>query len=162
MSILTALTTAVFGTRKVAGTTVFPREIQWDNYSCYARCVLSILRHYGRKVSYGPIKRALKTKPGGTYEYNALPVIRQYGCTARVRTRLTVATLRRALEEGSAVILYVDQGAHVLVVYGLDKEYAYVSEPALSKTLHKRMCRDTLLHRWTGRAVIVRDREKPQ
>lgn len=138
------------------GTTRFPRNIQTDNYSCYARSVQATLRHFGRRTTYARILRELRTVASeGTYEHTAIRFMRRFRLRVSIRNRMTLTQMKQALARDAVVFAYLD-GDHVGVVYGMSDGYVYIADPSLRRAPLGRIPKQAFLRRWDRRGLLVR------
>jgi ABC-type bacteriocin/lantibiotic exporter with double-glycine peptidase domain len=138
------------------GTTYFPRILQLDDHSCYARSVQATLQHFGRRTSYTRILKELRTTEEGTDEAPAVRLLRSFNLRVRPRARMTFTELWNALWADAVVFTYLD-GDHVGVVYGASADYVFLADPSIGKAALGRVPRKVFMRRWDKSGLIVRD-----
>ncbi|MBA2706281.1 MAG: hypothetical protein H0U59_00550 [Gemmatimonadaceae bacterium] len=132
----------------------FPRILQFDNYSCYARSVQAVLTHFGYSVSYKSIVRELRTGVDGTHETPAVKFLRKQGLRVGVRRHMTMRDLHDALARDAVVLAYLD-GDHIGVVYGMGKSYVHLADPSLVRTRLGKIPRQQFRQRWDRSGLTV-------
>ena len=137
----------------------FARSIQWDGYSCGARAVYSVLRHFGRKTTYETVKEALGTDKEGTEQPEFARYLRRCGFIAQMRRQMTMEELREALARGSLALVYLD-GNHVAVAYGMDARSVHLADSAIMSGPFAAVSRARFRERWDREAVLVRPRPR--
>lgn len=139
------------------GTPKFRTSYQKDDYSCGARCVYMILRHFGRKVKYSRVKdQCLTTVQNGTNVSALIGTLRFYGLKVGARPRMAVRGLRKALKSNAVVLVHVD-GDHFAVVHGRDHRFTYIADPDPSRGKIKKHNNAVFAERFTRWGLVVSD-----
>lgn len=139
------------------GTPKFRTSYQKDDYSCGARCVYMILRHFGRKVKYNKIKdQCLTTVENGTTVAALSGVLRFYGLKVGVRPKMAVRGLRNALRQKAVILVHVDS-EHYAIVYGRDHKRTYVADPI--RGLGGKRNNTLFAERWNRWGLVISDPE---
>lgn len=136
------------------GVTTFPRILQLDDYSCYARCVQATLNHWGWPLPYRTICAKLKTTEKGTEQRDAVRCLRGQGLRVLIRHKMTFIDMWNALADDAVVFAYLDSD-HVGVVYGASDNYVFLSDPSIRAPLG-RVPRKKFMQRWDRGGLIVR------
>lgn len=143
----------------VIGVTQFPRFIQYDNHSCYARCVQSILWFHRKLTPIMLIRKALRTDEDGTGETVVIKYLRRRKFRVGVRGSLTMRQITEGLRQGAVILAYVDTD-HVAVVHGIDKRYVYISDPSVTRMPGRRITREAFRRRFDRAGLIVQGPRK--
>jgi ABC-type bacteriocin/lantibiotic exporter with double-glycine peptidase domain len=119
----------------LAGATHFRRSLQLDFYSCGARSVFAVLRHFDRALPYPAVKKRLGTSwSHGTSVLPMVKLMRARGLRVGHRPLMSWRELIRALKRNAAVLVHLD-GDHLAVVHGADAQRVYLADPALTRCL---------------------------
>lgn len=153
-SVLSLARDAVDHVADVSGTVVFPREIQLDDYSCGARSVYAISRHFKMRVSYREVKRVVGTTEEGTEEAPIVAFFRSHGLRVGVRPRLRLEELRRVLEARAVVLISLD-GDHYGVVHAMSDALVWVADPSVLRQQLPFLTKARFKKRWGREGVIV-------
>lgn len=138
------------------GTANFKVSRQRDDYSCGARCVYMILRHFGRKVRYSKIKEQCLTTSNGTNVHSLLGVLRFYGLEVGVRPKMSIRSLRDSLKKNAVVLVHVDV-EHFAVVYGRCRRFTYIADP--DKTAPNKHLNSVFKVRWNCWGLVVSEKQ---
>lgn len=142
----------------LAGTKDFPRCIQYDDYSCGARCVYAIAKQFvpqHRNTRYRRIYQLCEIdKEQGTSTGPLMKAVRSLGLRAPNRTAMRARDLTKALRKQAAVIAWCD-GDHLLVVHGIDDKWVYLSDPSPVRTPGRKQRRATFFNRWMRWGIAV-------
>lgn len=138
------------------GTKSFTRSLQLDNFSCGARSIYSVLRHFGVHRPYGVLKADLGTRPAsGTAVHAMIRVLRVNGLRVGYRPRWSWRSLMKALSVHAVVIVHLD-GDHLGVVHGADDQRIYLADPSIIRCPGRSQPRQKFLSRWTRWGLVVR------
>jgi ABC-type bacteriocin/lantibiotic exporter with double-glycine peptidase domain len=137
------------------GVANFRRSLQRDDYTCGTRCVHMILRHHGKLMPFGTLKRVLRTNPDhGTAIEPMVSLLRKKGFRVGYRPRINMRELRASLRNGAVAIVHLD-GDHLAVVHGMDDSYVYVADPSFYRMPRNRHTHDRFKERWGNWALLV-------
>jgi ABC-type bacteriocin/lantibiotic exporter with double-glycine peptidase domain len=139
---------------EVIGTLDFPRRIQWDRYSCGARCALAIAEHFGVDADYDDVAAAVNLTEKGTSRTPIMRFLRGCGLRVSYREHMSWAQLEAALGKDSVVLVDLD-GDHWSVVHAVNEDYVWMANPSLRQQLGRRVDREDFEARWTGLGVSV-------
>lgn len=146
------------GDEYLIGTLDFPRRIQWDGYSCGARCVRMVTTHFGVKVSYDDIVDGIGMTEDGSSATPITKYLRSCGLSAGYHREMSIEQMQRALIRGSVVIVDMDN-AHWCVVHAMSQTWVWVANPSL-RQLVRQTHHETFANHWTGLGIIVGDRRR--
>lgn len=140
-------------TRGYVGHPAFRRHPQWDTYSCGARSVYAVLKHFGRKATYAEVKKELKTSFEGTCSDEIIRYLRRRGFKVSMRA-MRMKDLERVFQRDGVALVYLD-GDHIAPAYGADRGHVFVADPSLLRWPLKRMPRRLFRQRWDYEAIAV-------
>ena len=141
---------------EVVGTLDFPRHIQWDGYSCGARCTSAIAEHYGLDVSYDDIKTEVNLDEDGTAMTPIMKFFRRRGLSAGRHRKMSWKQFVSALQREAVVLVDLD-GTHWSVAYAASSSHVWVSNPVL-RQFQRKITRACFNKRWTRLGVVISDR----
>jgi ABC-type bacteriocin/lantibiotic exporter with double-glycine peptidase domain len=107
----------------------FPRSIQLDYYSCGAKSTYMILKYFGKRCTYDSVEKQLGTDDNGTSPSDIKRVLRKNGLATHVNTKMGLRDLKKAINEGSPVLVSLYDGWHYSVVYGYSDKLVFVMNP---------------------------------
>jgi ABC-type bacteriocin/lantibiotic exporter with double-glycine peptidase domain len=138
------------------GTKDFKRCWQMDEYSCGARSVYMILRHYGFKISYREVKEGVECDPDGTEVKPIRRFLKEFGLPMRYQPTMYMKDLKKALADGGVVIVAVD-GDHYAVVHGMDlkKKVMAIADPAPARCFWRTQPAKAFRKRWNYWGLVV-------
>ena len=142
----------------IVGTLAFPREVQFDKFSCGSRCVHSACKHYGLEVSHDEIMDGLGTDEDGTAATPIVRFLREQGLRAGYHPRMTFQQLENALGRGSIVIVDLG-GTHWSILTALSRDHAWLADPSLRR-VGRRTTRAGFRERWAGLGIVVSTRPR--
>ena len=137
----------------IIGTVDFKRKVQWDGYSCGAKCVYAAIKHFDIDVDYDDVVDGVNTTEDGTSATPIVKYVRSVGLRAGWRQRMSISQLKRALAGGSVAIVDLD-GTHWAVVHAISDDWVWVADPVIRKFVPK-MLRSQFKARWRREAVVV-------
>lgn len=110
----------------------FPFSIQLNGYSCGSKSVYTVLRYFHRRCTISSVEHQLNTNWEGTDYSDIKRVIRERGLRGREAYRLK--DLKRAIDQGSPVIISLFDNWHWSVLYGYDNSAGvlFVMNPSLN------------------------------
>lgn len=111
----------------------FPRSIQLDFYSCGAKSTYMILKYFGKNCTHESVERQLGTTSDGTSPSDIKRVLKKYGLKVQVNAKMTFRDIRKAINNGSPVLVSVNDGWHYSVVYGYSDTHIFVMNPSLGE-----------------------------
>lgn len=124
----------------------FPTVLQVDEMDCGAAALAIICRHFGRKVSMARVRDAVHTAIDGTSLLGIARGAESLGLSARTakvsKSRLDTMSL-------PAIVHWEDN--HWLVVYDVDANHVWVSDPAKGR---RRLKRSEFEEKWSGYAAF--------
>ena len=124
----------------------FPHVYQVDEMDCGAASLAMICRYHGRKVSLAHVRDAVHTAIDGTSLLGIARGAEELGLTAR-----TAKVSRSRLDAMPLPAIVHWENNHWLVLYRLDQEHAWISDPARGR---RRLKRSELEAKWSGYAAF--------
>jgi ABC-type bacteriocin/lantibiotic exporter with double-glycine peptidase domain len=146
------------GEEEVIGTTEFPRHIQWDGYSCGARCVRMLTTYFGVNVTYEHIVNGIGMTQDGSSATPIVKYLRSCGLSAGYHRSMSWRQLEQALRRQSVVIVDLDN-AHWCIVHAMSPTWVWMANPSL-RQLGRQVHHETFERRWTGLGITVSDRRR--
>lgn len=146
------------GDDEIVGTQDFPRSIQWNGYSCGARCVGMLMTYFNVNVTYEHIANGIGLTEDGSSATPIVKYLRSRGLSAGYHRSMSRAQLEQALRRGAVVIVDLDN-AHWCIVHAMNHTWAWVANPSL-RQLGRKMHLETFEQRWTGLGITVSDRRR--
>ena len=131
------------------------RFIQWNTFGCGAECVRSVLDYYGMNhMSKSELYEELGTTPDeGTDEKKIKRFLQSYGLRTRQMYFGTFRKLRRAIDYGYPVILWIKKEDHWVVLKGYSDDAVYVMDPSAFSVPRREW--STFKRKWRGYGIIV-------
>lgn len=148
----------------VVGTPVqeFERSLQWDGYSCGARCAYMTVQHFGIRTTYAAVKRGVCCTDEGTHESDLVSYLRSKGLFVRRRS-LNLRTLCTELGGGSIIITAMDgdDDPHYVVVHGAEVqgnrvERIYLADPSVFRSMRRTVDVSSFSERWDRESLLIR------
>jgi ABC-type bacteriocin/lantibiotic exporter with double-glycine peptidase domain len=97
----------------------FPRSIQlFDNYSCCAKSVFTILHFYKKPCTPKSVEEQLHTDEDGTTVSNIKRVLNRYGLVFQTLRKPGPRDLKAAIDDDCPVLVSLYAGSHYSVIYG--------------------------------------------
>ena len=124
----------------------FPHLLQVDEMDCGAASLAIICRYHGRKVSIARVRDAVHTAIDGT---SLLGIARGAESLGLMVRTAKVSKSRMDAMPLPAIVHW--ENYHWLVVYGLDGQHAWVSDPARGR---RRLKRSEFEAKWSGFAAF--------
>ena len=146
------------GEDEVIGTPDFPRHLQWNGYSCGARCVRMLTSYYGIDVSYDHIVNGIGMTEDGSSATPIVKYLRSCGLSAGYHRNMNMEQLEAALRRKAVVIVDMDN-AHWCVVHAMNHTWAWVANPSVAQ-LGRQVHLEVFGDHWTGLGIIVSDRRR--
>jgi hypothetical protein len=111
----------------------FTRCIQlFDNYSCGAKSVFTILRYYSKICTPESVEEQLHTDEDGTSVSDIKRVLKRYGLAFQTLRKPGLRDLKAAIDDGCPILITLNDGEHYAVVYGYSSSHIFVSNPSLN------------------------------
>jgi HlyB family type I secretion system ABC transporter len=130
----------------------FPHIYQLDEMDCGAACLAMVCRHFGRRVSMGPVRAAVHTTTDGTSLAGLTRGADALGLAAR-----SVRASKSRLDELPLPAIVHWEGNHWVVVYDVTERHVRVSDPARGR---RRLPRAEFLEGWSGYASVIERTER--
>jgi ABC-type bacteriocin/lantibiotic exporter with double-glycine peptidase domain len=132
---------------------------QARNYTCGFAATLMLLRYYGNRTPAEQVMRDLGTARDGTSQSAIIKVLRDQGLRANTRYDMDFAVVRRAIDAGKAMIGYLVDEEHwvVLYGYGMQAPRVFVADPEPGK--HCEYDWEGYGPRLGGFAIVVSERQ---
>lgn len=111
----------------------FPRSIQLDFYSCGAKSTYMILKYFNKRCTHESVERLLGTTDEGTSPTDIKRVLREHSLKVRVNADMGLRDLKSAINDGSPVLVSLEDGWHYSVVYGYSAKQIFVMNPSLGE-----------------------------
>ncbi len=124
----------------------FPMVLQADQMDCGAAALAMICRHHGRKVSISHVRDAVSTSIGGTSLLGLARGAEALGLAVR-----TVKMSKSRLDTMPLPAIVHWEADHWLVVYDVDGDHAWLSDPARGR---RRVTRSEFVSKWSGYAAF--------
>ena len=129
------------------GTCDFPRYLQMDQYSCGARSVYAICRHWGVSKSYGDVKEELGCTEDGVNVQPMVQFLRAQGFRVGYRPTMYMKDLKKTFEKGGVALIHVD-GDHFVVVHGMSNKYIAIADPSFYRCPTRTISKKKFRRRW--------------
>ena len=139
----------------MTGAGAFRRSIQLNGYSCGARSVFMIARHYGIRCTYREVVTQLQLTKEGTRVKRILQFFQQHTLRVYRSSKMTLKELEKHLQQQAIILVHVD-GDHFAVVYGMDDHFVYMADPSIIRLFGRRITRERFKQRWTNWGVVVK------
>ncbi len=113
------------------------RSIQLDSYSCGAHCTYMILDYYGIDISFETVVGELKTNSkNGTDTKPIIKYLKKNGLEVVVNKKTNLSYIKATIDNGSPLLISVDNGDHWIVIYGYSEEGIFVLDPSKKRLLN--------------------------
>ena len=120
-----------------------PHIQQRNNGECLATCTAMILSYYNCSYNSSRLLTTLRIQPEVGAPFSNIVYLEQIGLIVGYRQEGALETLYRLLTQGWPCLVAVDTGqlpywqnsvGHVVVLVGIDGEYTYLNDPALTES----------------------------
>lgn len=136
------------------GTMDFPRSIQWDRYSCGARCAYMITKYFNLGIPYQEVKEGVGTDIDGTYMESITEYLRSRELKIKYKAEMTLRTLSTALKQGAIVLVELDTD-HLGIVHGIDGDKIYLADPSMIRLFGRTIDKEEFLERWGNCGLMI-------
>ena len=123
---------------------------QPNNYVCGPATLKLVFDFFGKKISLDEIIFVAKsTFEGGTSPKNLIKTARKFGFKTLQKSNATITDIEKQIEKQFPVIIvYQAWGdGHYSVIYGFNKTYFFISDPAFEKG-YRKIKKEVLVNSW--------------
>lgn len=113
----------------------FPRCIQLNSHTCGSVSTFIILNYFGKSDNYPKVERQLGTDKDGTSPSDIKRVFKKYGLKVTTNAEMTIRVLKRAIDNGSPVLISICDDEHYAVVYGYSRTHIFVMNSSLDASV---------------------------
>jgi len=114
------------------------RSVQLDSYSCIAQSVYMVLNYYNKDKTLNEIKESLNTtETDVTGTKQILNYLVRNGLDVQINEKGTISSIQTAIGNGYPVLITVDEGDQLAVVYGYSNDGIFVLDSSRSRFLNQ-------------------------